>query len=98
MKPHLVFTDKSLSDIREAKVWYNKQQKDLGEKFADTVFKCAVEIQLAPLGYPNKYKYTREKYIKKFPYLIIYSVEENVIFILRVFSCKKNPKKKYRSI
>ena len=98
MKHQLIFTDKAIGDITKAKSWYNKQQEGLGKKFADTVFKSAEEIQSAPLGYPNKYKYTREKYIKKFPYLIIYSVEENIIFILRVFACKKNPKKKYKSI
>jgi toxin ParE1/3/4 len=98
MRHRLIFTDKSVNDIIQAKTWYEKQQKGLGEKFADTVFKCSREIQLAPLGYPNKYKYTREKYIKKFPYLIIYSVEEDVIFILRVFSCKKDSKKKYKNI
>ncbi len=89
MRHQLIFTDKSISDIIKARTWCNKQQKRLGQKFADTVFKCALEIQLAPFGYPDKYKYTREKYIKKFPYLIIYSIEENVIFILRVFNCKK---------
>ena len=97
MKYQLVFTDVSINDITKAKTWYEKQQTGLGKKFTDIVFKSAREIQLAPLAYPNKYKYTREKYIKKFPYLIIYSIEEDIIFILRVFNCKKNPDKKYRN-
>lgn len=96
MKHQLFFTDKSIRDIRKAKAWYENQKKGLGRKFADAIFKDVEEILSAPLAYPNKYKYTREKVVKKFPYLIIYSVEENVIFILHVFACKRNPKKKYK--
>lgn len=96
MKHRLVFTDKAVGDIKKAKAWYEKQQKGLGQKFTNTIFKDAEQILSAPLAFPNKHKYTREKVVKKFPYLIIYSVEENVIFILRVFACKRNPKKKYK--
>jgi len=96
MKYRLVLTDKSVSDIRKVKAWYEKQQKGLGKKFADTIFKNVEEIKSAPLAYPNKYKYTREKYVRKFPYLVIYSIEEDVIFILRVFACKMNPGEKYK--
>lgn len=92
----LVITNRAIADIEKAKKWYDEQQEDLGNKFADYVFKCVDGIKTNPLFYPNKYKYVREMYIKKYPYLIIYSVEEKIIFILRVFPCKTNPKKKYK--
>jgi plasmid stabilization system protein ParE len=91
-----IVTDRAIYDIEKAKKWYEKQQENLGNKFADYVFKCFGEIQKNPLAYPSKYKYVREMYIRKYPYLIIYSVEEKVIFILRIFPCKTNPKKKYK--
>lgn len=92
----VIVTDKAISDIEKGKKWYNKKQENLGGKFSDYVFDCFEEIQLRPLIYPNKHRYTRELYIKKYPYLIIYSIEEKYIFILRVFPCKTNPKKKYK--
>jgi hypothetical protein len=36
--------------------------------------------------------------VKKYPYIIIDSIEEEIIFILRVFPCRTNPKKKYKII
>jgi len=94
MKHQLVLTNRSVSDIEKAKTWYDIQQEGLGTKFANAVFKSIDKVQSNPLGYEVKHRFTREKLINKFPYLIIYSVEEHVIFILRVFNCKQNPKMK----
>jgi toxin ParE1/3/4 len=91
----LIFTNRAITDIAKAKKWYNTQQPNLGLKFSDYIFKCAEEIHNNPLFYPNKYKATREYVVKKYPYVIIYSIEENYLFILRVFPCKTNPKGKY---
>ena len=95
---HPILTDKAISDINKAKKWYNEQQENLGEKFTDYVFKFIDDIKNYPTALPRKHKNTREIFIKKYPYLIIYSIEEKVIFILRVFPCKTSPKKKYKKL
>lgn len=91
MKHQLVLTNRAVSDIKKAKNWYDKQQTNLGTKFADAVFASIKNVESNPLGCEIKYRFTREKLVRKFPYLLIYSVEENIIFILRVFNCKQNP-------
>jgi plasmid stabilization system protein ParE len=91
----LIITNSATGDMNKAKRWYNKQQSGLGFKFVDYIFDCFEQIRKHPLGYASKYAYTREMVVKKYPYLIIYSIEENVLFILRVFPCRTNPKKKY---
>jgi toxin ParE1/3/4 len=91
----LIFTNRAINDIAKAKKWYNTQQPNLGLRFTDYIFKCAEEIHNNPLFYPNKYKATREYVVKKYPYVIIYSIEENYLFVLRVFPCKTSPKGKY---
>lgn len=96
MAYQIVLTNRAIDDIVKAKSWYEEQQANLGNIFADYFFKCVDELKKHPFAYPNKYKYVREMYIKKYPYLIIYSVEENIVFVLRVFPCKTNPKKKYK--
>ena len=95
---HLVITDTAVSDIIQGKSWYDEKQKNLGDKFADLIFKSINDIKRHPNAFPNKYKYTREMFVRKFPYVIIYSIEEEVIFILRVFACKQDSKKKYRHL
>ncbi len=93
----VVLTDKAISDITEAKKWYANQQENLGKRFADAVLDCIDAISKYPNAYPNKYKYTREAVVQKFPYVVVYSIEESIIFILRVFATKQNPAKKHAS-
>ena len=92
----LVITSRAITDIEKAKKWYNEQEIGLGVKFSDHIFRSFDSIHKRPLGYPNKYGQTREMVVKKYPYLIIYTIEERFIFILRVFPCRTNPKSKYK--
>jgi len=91
----LILTEDAIRDIKKAKNWYNKQQKNLGESFKNEIFKSFDDISKNPKGYASKFKSTRENPIKKFPYLVVYSIEEQLIFVLRVFPAKTNPKKKH---
>ena len=93
----IIFTDYAIEDIKNAKEWYENKQKGLGDRFANHLFKCIEEIKKYPSAFPSKHHYTREMYIGKYPYLIIYSIEEKIIFVLRVFPCKNSPKKKYKN-
>lgn len=92
----LILTNRAIADMEQARDWYNEQQQDLGNRFLDYTFKTFDDIQKMPFAYPNKYKHTRELVIKKFPYVVIYSVEEQYIFVLRVYPARTNPKKKYK--
>jgi hypothetical protein len=92
----VIITNRANSDIAKGRDWYESKEQNLGFKFMDCVYNCIDEIKKRPFGYPAKHRYTREMYVKKYPYLIIYSLEEEIIFILRVFPCKANPSKKYK--
>jgi len=94
----LVLTNNAVGDITQGKLWYEDKQTNLGGRFANVIFNSINEIQRHPNPFPNKYKFIREMYVRKFPYVIIYSIEEDIIFILRVFACKQDQKKKYKSL
>ena len=93
----IIFTDYAIEDLKIVKEWYENRQKGLGNQFADYVFKSIGAIKKHPSAFPSKHKNTREMYIGKYPYMIIYSIEEKIIFLLRIFPCKNSPKKKYRN-
>jgi toxin ParE1/3/4 len=92
-----IITNRATKDIAKGRDWYETKRLDLGYEFMDFVYQCIEEIHKRPLGYPVKHKYVREMYIRKYPYVIIYSIEEAIIFILRVFPCKNDPQKKYKN-
>ncbi len=82
-----------LLDISEAIEYYNLKAKDLGYKFADDVEDNINEITLLPKGYTIKYKNVRGKILKRFPFMILYTFQEelNSIEITRIFNTHQNP-------
>jgi hypothetical protein len=64
----------------------------------DEVNTAADEISKTPRGFASQYKTSRERKTKHFPYKLIYTIEDGVIYIHAVFACKDNPKNKYKRI
>ncbi len=74
--------------------YYDEQLTGLGEKFNTALDKHITIIAKNPF-YQIRYKDYRALPIKKFPYTIVFYVNENTktVFISAVFNIKQNPKK-----
>ena len=93
-----IFTEHALADIVKQSVYYEEKQKGLGDRFVDEVQNTAEEIRKTPNGFINNYRSSRELKTKHFPYKLIYTIEERIIYIHAVYPCKSNPKRKYNRI
>ena len=93
-----IFTENALSDVITHAVNYEEKQEGLGARFMDEVDNTALEISKIPTAYINAYKTTRERKTKFFPFKLIYTREDNIVFIHAVYPCKANPSKKYNHI
>ncbi len=72
--------------------WYDDQREDLGKLFA-RAFQNAIQVlQKNPNTFPVGVGKKRKLPTKGFPYLIIYEVQENTVFVLGVFHTSRNPK------
>ena len=89
---------KAEEEYIESYVWYEKQQKGLGEKFISSIESTLSHISKYPLHYPKRKKNYREATISIFPFTIVYEVlkERNLIYVASIFHGKRNPKFKYR--
>ncbi len=80
-------------DVQEAVNWYNEQKDDLGEEFF-LAFDNEVKIICRnPFAFAVKYRKTRSKLIKRFPYNIYYSIDEQfkTVEIISVIRGSRNP-------
>ncbi|MFD2035923.1 type II toxin-antitoxin system RelE/ParE family toxin [Belliella marina] len=78
----------------EAYVYYEKEQADLGEFFLTQLDKSFERIKSNPLHFPKKRDPFREALVSKFPYIVIFEIEEENIIIYSVFNTWKDPRKK----
>jgi plasmid stabilization system protein ParE len=98
LKRKLVIKDEAIEDIVDAALWYEQKQTFLGDEFVEEVETVFKNIESNPHIFQIQKKNIRYGYIKRFPYLIIYEVEESGIIIYGVIRAQRAPKKRYSRI
>lgn len=81
-------------EITKGYLYYEGKRIGLGEEFLKSVEYYLQRICENPKHFQIKKKNYREAYIRRFPYLIIYEIEENAIIVYSVFNTPQNPEKK----
>ncbi|MBI4681100.1 MAG: type II toxin-antitoxin system RelE/ParE family toxin [Nitrospirae bacterium] len=78
-------------DVINGYVWYETKSRGLGEDFLRMIFACSNEIQWNPSLYPKTYKDFRRRLLRRFPYAIYFTIEDNHIVVFGLFHCARNP-------
>ncbi len=95
MKRNLKFTFRANVDTIVAYEFYESKRKNLGERFLNELENCYKSIVLNHTTYKVVHTIYRQAVVKKFPFVILYSVDEKDIIITAIFNTSKNPKKKF---
>jgi len=90
----LIYTSRSLKSILAAFEYYESAQKDLGDYFLSSLEECIASVDSYPEIYKTIYKSYRQVKVKRFPYVIIFRLNEDEIIIENVFNTHQNPIKK----
>jgi len=80
-------------DIEQAVNWYNEQKKGLGNKFLLNVKKILTELKNSALSFPIRYDNIRCMPLRKFPFMIHYSIdlERKVVKVVALFHTSRDP-------
>ena len=90
--------DEAVEQLVEAVIWYEKQKEGLGIFFKTKFYDKLDLICNYPLHYKASYKEYHEALTEKFPFLIVYSIDEKIkhITVIAIFHTSRNPKKKFK--
>lgn len=86
--------DKADLEIREAFLYYETKSTGLGEKFLQQVENLLKRLCVNPEQFPRKHPSYREAVLKKFPFGIVYKIQDDHIIVLSVFNTWLDPEKK----
>jgi len=78
-------------EIWEAVDWYDEQQPDLGKAFARELEVMVTAIRSSPFQFPEVAIHKRKAVLQRFPYMVIFEVDPEVIYILAVFHTSRDP-------
>ncbi len=89
----ILVTPTATEDIAVAVEYYNAVAADLGYRFADLVAEYFDRIAELPTASAVRYKNVRCKPMKRFPFLITFTIDEAVhsVIILRVSNTYQEP-------
>lgn len=89
----ILVTPTAVEDISIGIEYYNAIAADLGHRFADHVDQYFDRIAALPTASAVRYKNVRCKPMKRFPYLITFTIDEDQhsVNILRVFNTHQKP-------
>jgi len=91
VKYSVIVRPEAEDDLREVFSWYEDSRIGLGYDFLLQVDAGINFIKRNPEIHPIEYKGTRKHILKRFPYKIIYFVEEEKIIVLAVLHGRRNP-------
>ena len=95
-KHKFVVTTKAIINILDAFEYYEFSQPGLGDSFLEYLELSYRSIDNNPEIYKVIFKNFRQAKVNKFPYVIIYGIEQGEIIITKVFNTYQNPIKKIR--
>lgn len=92
MSHRLVVRPLAEEDLVEIQRWYEAQQVGLGGAFRQSVDELFQRLSESPLMYPVVYRGLRRAVLRRFPYLVYFTVESEVVSIVACLHGKRHPR------
>lgn len=86
-----VFHPEALTEYAEAVQYYAEQRVEVPQAFIDAVEDAVYRIREAPTRWNVIDEDVRRCLTRKFPYGILYTIEQDYILILAVMHCSRDP-------
>ena len=92
-----IYAPVAFIEYKDAISWYDMHSKRAAENFVIAVNEKIKSICKNPTRYRNTYKIYRETSLRKYPYYLIYFIDESkrIVVITSVYHHKRNPRRKY---
>ena len=87
----LRYTRRALAELLAAHQWYEEQEPGLGREFLRVFRRLIDSVAEHPAMYARHRDTIRRAFMRKFPYSVFYSVEDDMILVIAVFATSRNP-------
>jgi plasmid stabilization system protein ParE len=92
MRRRLIIRPEAEAELAEAFDWYERRVPGLGADFLAAVDGALDSLLGNPLQHPVVYKTVRRALLRRFPYQVLFLVEEEAITVIAVFHGARDPR------
>jgi plasmid stabilization system protein ParE len=79
-------------EVEEAFWWYERRRRGLGLEFLLTCDALLENLRRLPEGHEAVARRTRKALLRRFPYLVLYALEEKCVLVTAVFRGRRDPR------
>ena len=79
------------ADVQAGFLWYEAQAEGLGHEFLRAVDACYAPIERWPEAYPVVYRRYRRALLRRFPYIVYFSVSDTTIEVVACTHGRQHP-------
>jgi toxin ParE1/3/4 len=87
-----VFHPEALAEYSEAVKYYTEQRVEVAQAFINAIEDTVYRIRESPTRYVAVDGEVRRCMARKFPYGILYTIEQDYILILAIMHCSREPR------
>lgn len=87
----LILEPEAEDDLGDAYRWYEEQRAGLGREFLQCVENVFDRIRRSPEMHAVTYKSVRQTLVRRFPYVVCYTFEEDSVHVVAVFHGHRDP-------
>jgi len=78
------------ADLRQARMWYERQRDRLGDEFLLAVADAMIALEESPQRCPVYYRGFRRLMTERFPYKIFYRIEGDAVTVFRILHAARD--------
>lgn len=91
MKRQVIIRPEAALEVQETFNWYAERSEGLGLEFLRAADAGLSAVQRTPFAFPVVHEQARRAILRKFPYFLLYLVEQDRIVVLACFHTKRDP-------
>jgi len=94
----VLFTPAARADVIAAQDWYEDQATGLGARFRTELGSTVQRITDNALQFPPAFRDVRRALLRRFPYAVLFRIDQNAITVLACFHASRDPQQWQRRI
>ena len=89
---NVVITQAARAELIEAQDWYEGEAAGLGPRFRVEIDTAIERISTNPLQFPVVFKNLRRALLRRFPYMLFFTVDGETLLVIACFHASRDPR------
>jgi toxin ParE1/3/4 len=89
----IVFTQAARAELIDAQDWYEGEAPGLGRRFRAEIDSAIGRMTAKPLQSPTVFKNVRRTLLRRFPYMLFFTIEGDTLLVIACFHASRDPRK-----